>query len=185
MAGNRNRFGLSEWSGALGDLGTLLPLAYALVLYTGFPPERLFFLWGLTYLVTGVVFKIPLSVQPLKAMTVIAISTGLSPVLLSSTAVYYGLLLLVLVATGMIDALQRWFSPALIRGVQLGIGLLLLIKALDLVLRGELFLGTPAPDLWWPVVALAVLVWGLGNLPPAWLTPGLLLAVAVAAGFRW
>ncbi|RMF06465.1 MAG: hypothetical protein D6762_09375, partial [Candidatus Neomarinimicrobiota bacterium] len=69
--------------------------------------------------------------------------------------------------------------------VQLGIGLLLLIKALDLVLRGELFLGTPAPDLWWPVVALAVLVWGLGNLPPAWLTPGMLLAVAVAAGFRW
>ncbi|MQY62967.1 MAG: hypothetical protein GH143_01425 [Calditrichaeota bacterium] len=140
----RNRFGLSELSGAVGDLGTVLPLAFALVVFNGFPAARLFLLWGLAYVATGWYFKVPISVQPLKAMAVIAITAGFSQETLATTAVMYGLLLLLLTGTGLIVWLQQWFSPALIRGVQLGIGLLLAQKAFALVSEHAFFLGVPA-----------------------------------------
>ncbi len=128
-----NSFGLSEWSGAIGDLGTLLPLAFALVVFNGFGISRLFLLWGAAYVISGWYFKVPLSVQPLKAMSVIAIGLGLSTEMLAGTAFFYGLLLILLSATGAIKWLQKWFSAALVKGIQLGIGLILVQKALQLV----------------------------------------------------
>ncbi len=137
----RNSFSLSEWSGAVGDLGITLPIAYALILFNGFSPERIFFLWGLTYVLTGWYFKVPVSVQPLKAMAVIAFTTGFTVGQLSTTAVFYGILLLILSLTGIIGYLEKIFSKALIRGIQLGIGLILLHKAFDLIVNSGLFFG--------------------------------------------
>jgi sulfate permease, SulP family len=131
----RNKFGLSEWSGAVGDLGTLLPLAFTLVAFNGFEVSRLFLLWGIAYLAAGYYFKVPVSVQPLKAMTVIAISLGLSVEFLAGTAFFYGLLLIILSASGVIKWLQKWFSVSLIRGIQLGIGLILAHKAIQLIFQ--------------------------------------------------
>lgn len=138
-----NRFTLSEWSGAVGDLGTTLPIAFALVQASGFSPARLFLCWGLVYVATGAYYRVPVSVQPLKAMAVIAISTGLGASLLSTTAVFYGVLLLVLTSTGLIRAISRWFSPGIVRGVQLGIGFLLAEKALELIGDHSVYLGSP------------------------------------------
>lgn len=138
----KNQFGLSEFSGAVGDLGTLLPLAFALIVFNGFPVERIFFLWGIVYLITGFFYKVPVSVQPLKAMSVIAIAAGFSLEMLTTTAFFYGILLIILSATGLIEWLQKLFSPALVRGIQLGIGLILFQKAIELVLDKGLFLGT-------------------------------------------
>ena len=160
-----NRFGFSEWSGAIGDLGTLLPLAFVLVIYNHFPVSRLFLLWGLAYLATGYYYRIPVSVQPLKAMTIIAITTGLAPELLSSTAFFYGVLFLFLAGTGLIRWLQQWFSLALVRGIQLGVGLMLAQKAIVLVLEKNMFLGTDFTGGWLTVsgtvLALIVLYLGL------------------------
>jgi len=136
----RNRFGVGEWSGALGDLGILLPLALALVVANGFPFGRMLFLWGVVYVFTGWFYRVPVSVQPLKAMAVIAIAGGLPPELLSSTAFFFGGLMVVLSLTGALRWLGRWFSPALIRGVQLGIGLILARRALQLLLDNGLVL---------------------------------------------
>ena len=155
----RNSFGWSEWSGAVGDLGTLLPLGFALVVFNGFPPERLFFLWGLVYIVSGWFFKVPVSVQPLKAMSVIAISMGFSTELLASTSFFYGLLMIFMALTGVIRWLQKWFSPALVRGVQLGIGFILAQKAIELVLEKGLLLQFPRTDLYLSMgLLLAVLI---------------------------
>ncbi len=74
------------------------------------------------YILTGWLYKVPVSVQPLKAMAVIAISSGISIEMLSGTSFFYGILLIVLSLTGAIRWLQKWFSPALVKGIQLGIG---------------------------------------------------------------
>jgi len=137
----KNRFTLSEWSGAIGDLGTTLPIAFALVVFNGFPPERIFFLWGLSYVLTGWYYKVPVSVQPLKAMAVIAIATGYPAKLLSTTSFFYGILLIVLSVTGIIRWLEKWFSTALVRGIQLGLGLILARKAIMLAFENGVFLG--------------------------------------------
>lgn len=146
----KNHFKLSEWSGAIGDLGTTLPIAFALVVFNGFPPERIFFLWGLVYVITGWYYKVPVSVQPLKAMAVIAIATGYSAEMLSTTAFFYGILLIGLSVSGIIKWLEQWFSMALVRGIQLGLGLILARKAIALTFENGVFLGqdtVPTPIL--------------------------------------
>jgi MFS superfamily sulfate permease-like transporter len=139
----KNRFGLSEWSGAVGDLGTLLPLAFALVVYNGYPASRILLLFGIVYVITGWIFKVPVSVQPLKVMAVIALAHGFSIDFIATTAFFYGILLILLSMTGIISWLQKWISLALIRGIQLGIGLILAQKAIELVLDKGLLLDAP------------------------------------------
>ncbi|RMH70678.1 MAG: hypothetical protein D6675_08650 [Gemmatimonadetes bacterium] len=136
----KNHFKLSEWSGAVGDLGTTLPLAFALIVYNGFSPERIFFLWGIAYILSGWYYKVPVAIQPLKAMAVIAIATGYSASALSTTAVFYGILLILLSTTGVIRWLGNWFTPAIVRGIQLGVGLILAQKAIQLTVENGFFL---------------------------------------------
>ncbi len=143
----KNRFGLSEWSGAVGDLGTLLPLVFALVVYNGYPVSRIFLLFGIVYVITGWIFKVPVSVQPLKVMCVIAIAHGFSIDFLATTAFFYGILLILLSMTGIISRLKKWISLALIHGIQLGIGLILAQKAIELVLDKGLLVAAPNEEL--------------------------------------
>ena len=161
--GLKNRFGLNEWSGAIGDLGTILPLAFALVVINGFAPERLFFLWGLVYVIAGFVFKVPLSVQPLKAMTVIAIASGYAPELMATTSAFYGLLFIILAFTGAINWLQKWFSSAMVSGIQLGIALILAYKAVELVVEKGMLLNLPETSLTLGIgmLVLALLIIGI------------------------
>lgn len=163
----RNSFGLSEFRGAVGDLGTTLPLAFMLVVSNEFPVARIFFLWGLAYILVGLYYKLPISIQPLKAMAVIAIAGGLSASFLSSAAVLYGLILIVLTSTGLIQWLHQWFSKALIRGIQMGIGFLLAHQAWQLIAGHTLYLdGTLNIGLWIFVISAVVL--GLLLLSTKW-----------------
>lgn len=119
-------------------------MAFALVVFNGFGISRLFLLWGVMYILTGWLYKVPVSVQPLKAMAVIAISSGISIEMLTGTSFFYGILLIVLSLTGAIRWLQKWFSPALVKGIQLGIGLILAQKAIEMVIeKGFLLFGEP------------------------------------------
>ncbi|MCF7804772.1 MAG: putative sulfate/molybdate transporter [Candidatus Marinimicrobia bacterium] len=154
----KNTYGWSEFSGAIGDLGTTLPLAFALVISNGFPSARIFLLWGIVYIITGWYYKVPVSVQPLKAMAVIAITAGFSAGMLSTAAVLYGVLFIILSSTGLIKWLQKWFSQAIVRGIQLGIGLLLAKKALALIYEKTLFLDGALPAGNW------ILLMALGTL---------------------
>lgn len=58
---------VAEISGALGDLGTLLPLMIALALQGSISLSTTLVLTGFFNIATGVVFGIPLPVQPMKA----------------------------------------------------------------------------------------------------------------------
>lgn len=57
---------LSELSGALGDLGTFLPLTLALALQNAIDLPATLVTSGFFNIVTGAVFGIPLPVQPMK-----------------------------------------------------------------------------------------------------------------------
>ncbi len=153
-----------DLSGAFGDLGTTLPLAFAIAYFCHFPVERIFLLWGIAYVLTSGIYRIPVSVQPLKAMAVIAISIAASGELIATAAVAYGLLFLLLSITGVIVWLQRVFPTAIIRGIQLGIGLTLGYKALELVGKQEILLGVPSDSflvLWGAFVAALAVLWML------------------------
>jgi sulfate permease, SulP family len=154
----KNKFTLFEWSGALGDIGILFPLAFAFIIFNGFSPQKLFFLWGLAYVVTGYYYKVPIAVQPLKAMAVIAITSGFLPHQISSTAFFFGILLIVISMTRILKLIQPLFSPPIIRGIQTGIGLILVYKAMTLVAEKGLFLGWQKGNLLVSVGIMALVV---------------------------
>jgi Molybdate transporter of MFS superfamily len=57
---------LSEISGSLGDLGTLLPLMIALAVNNSISLSTTLVFSGLWNILTGMAFGIPLPVQPMK-----------------------------------------------------------------------------------------------------------------------
>lgn len=102
------RFNLQELGGALGDLGTLLPLMVALVLINGLNATSvLVVVVGLFYILSGLYFRIPTPVQPLKAVSAIAISLGLSASVISAAGLVMGLVLLLLSLTNLIAGGQK------------------------------------------------------------------------------
>jgi len=184
----RNSFALSEWAGAVGDLGITLPFAFALVVFNGFPPERLLFLWGITYFATGWYYRVPVSVQPLKAMAVIALASGFGVPELASTALFFGVVMIALAATGAIRILERFFTRALVRGVQLGLGFILIHTSVSMIATRGLYLGQETPDLLWntlltlTTLIVIMLLQIRGKLPAGLIVIGVALFVSFAYG---
>ncbi len=135
------RFGLGELAGSLGDLGTLLPLAAALVTVNHMNATGVFFTVGLAYVVAGLYYRLPVPVQPLKAVAAIAIATGLSSSVISAAGPVLAVVLLGLAASGLAPVVGRLFARPVVRGIQLGLGLMLVQTGLLLAARPQLVLA--------------------------------------------
>src|SRR6202012_4551377 len=70
------RFDRAELAGAVGDLGVLVPIAVALIVKNGLTPTAVLLPAGLLYVVAGLIYRLPVPVQPLKAFGAIAIAHG-------------------------------------------------------------------------------------------------------------
>jgi SulP family sulfate permease len=135
------RFNLSELGGALGDLGVLLPLAIALITLNHMNPTSVFLVVGLAYILAGLVYRLPIPVQPLKAVAAIAIASGLSASVISAAGMIMAVILLLLAATGSINLISKLFPKPIIRGIQLGVSLLLLRAGLALASNQQVVIG--------------------------------------------
>jgi SulP family sulfate permease len=115
-----------ELAGSLGDLGTLLPIAIAMVLFNGLSPVGLFFSIGLFYVLSGAYFGITVPVQPMKVIGAYAIATAMNPEQILASALLMGLFLLIVGMTGAIDVIRKFTPKSVVRGVQLSTGALLI-----------------------------------------------------------
>jgi len=122
-----------ELSGAVADLGVLVPIAVALIVKNGLSPTAVLLPAGALYVAVAAVYRLPVAVQPLKALGAIAIAQGLGSDEIAAAALIMGVVFVALGATGLIDHAGRAFPRALIRGVQLTVGLLFLKVAWGLV----------------------------------------------------
>jgi len=75
----RFKFDRMEFAGSLGDLGTLLPIAIAMVLFNGISALGLFLSIGVFYVASGVYFGVTVPVQPMKVIGAYAIATAMRP----------------------------------------------------------------------------------------------------------
>jgi len=114
---------LREASGACGDLGLFLSLTLALHFACGLSFVASLAWAGLANIITGIVFPIPLPVQPMKAIAAIAIAGGMTAAEITGAGLLTGLLVLALSFTGGFDRLYRLVPTVLIRALQLGLGL--------------------------------------------------------------
>ena len=135
------RLSVQEIGGALGDTGVLLPLTAALITVNGLSATGVFFGVGIAYVLTGLFYRLPLPVQPLKAIAAIAIAQGLSATTIWAAGWWMGGLLLVLAATDTARLLGGFFPRPVTRGIQLGLGLLLVRSGILLTMRREIVPG--------------------------------------------
>jgi MFS superfamily sulfate permease-like transporter len=126
----RLRFDRHELAGAFGDIGTDLPLLIALIATCKLDAAGVCLVFGLLQIATGVLYGIPMPVQPLKAMAAIMLAQRLSPGTLAGGGLVIGVAMLVLAATGLLDWIVRIVPKEVVRGIQLGLGITLATLAL-------------------------------------------------------
>jgi MFS superfamily sulfate permease-like transporter len=168
-----------EIGGSLGDLGTFLPLLVGMAAQNGLDFAAALFFAGLFNVITGLTFAIPMAVQPMKAIAAVALTEGLTPGQIVAAGAMVSAVILVLGLTGWIEWLNRVVPKSVVRGLQLALGLSLLMKALQMVAGTQQWVG-PDSYLTGLAGALVVILLFFSRRVPAALVlfvAGLLLAV--------
>jgi predicted benzoate:H+ symporter BenE len=135
------RFNLSEAAGGLGDLGIFIPLLVGMVKRCGLQLGPALFLAGAMNVITGFLFQIPMPVQPMKAIAVVAISEGFNEAQILAAGIICGAVLLMLGITGSMDWLSRRIPASVVRGLQLGLGLKLAYEGIGMVTKTHALAG--------------------------------------------
>ncbi|WP_300526268.1 putative sulfate/molybdate transporter [Aminiphilus sp.] len=133
-------FSLRELAGSMGDFGTLFPLAVGYMVTCGLDPSGFLVVMGLANIVTGLVYRLPLPVEPMKVLAVTAVAGHWPPYLVFASTFTMGLVWLFFAATGLIDRVAKITPPSVVRGIQAALGVLLALEALRLI-DGDLLLG--------------------------------------------
>ncbi len=161
----RFRFDRVELAGAFGDLGTLLPIVVAMIFINKLSPSTVFLAFGIFYLVAGYYYRLPIPVQPLKAVGAIAIAYPalITESVIGASGIIFGFFLLILSLSGMIDQIAKLFSQAVVRGIQLTLGLIFLKKGIELIIDKNIFMsGAQGKFAGYPVnLIIGILVFGL------------------------
>ncbi len=127
------RFNLAEAGGALGDLGTFIPLVASLVAVCHLDLGSVLFFAGLYNIISGLLFNQPIPVQPMKAIAAVAIAETLAPGAIAAAGLGAGIVVLLLGLSGLVTTIERLVPRAVVRGIQLGVGLKLLIKGISMI----------------------------------------------------
>ncbi|KAL7623210.1 hypothetical protein AAE478_006891 [Parahypoxylon ruwenzoriense] len=120
---------LAEISGALGDLGTLLPLMITLAVNGSISLSTTLVFSGFFNLATGIVFGIPLPVQPMKAIAAAAIASKASERETMAAGSVVAIIVLFLSVTRLLHWATRVIPIPVVKGIQFGAGLSLIISA--------------------------------------------------------
>lgn len=124
------RFDRNEFAGAFGDLGTDLPLLIGVIAASGIDSAAVLILFGLMQVFTGLWYRMPMPVQPLKAFAALVIAQKIRGPVIFGGGLAIGISMFFLSVTGLIDALARLVPKAVVRGIQFGLALQLATLAL-------------------------------------------------------
>lgn len=127
------RFNLGEFSGALADLGVMLPLVLALITLNGMDATAVFVGIGLAYLFVALVYRLPIPVQPLKSVSAVALALGLAPAVIVTGAIWNAIAFLSMSAFKLDRWIHKAFPKPVVRGIQLGLAWLLFKSAWTLI----------------------------------------------------
>ncbi|MFX1392791.1 MAG: putative sulfate/molybdate transporter [Promethearchaeota archaeon] len=119
------KFSLREFGGAFGDWGTLVPFVIGYVAIVGLNPAGIFICLGITNIILGIKYNLPLPVQPQKTIATIAISQKWSPNLVISTGFGTGLVWAILGFSKKLNTIVKKVPIVAVRGIQLGLALIL------------------------------------------------------------
>jgi MFS superfamily sulfate permease-like transporter len=143
----RNRFDRMEWSGAFGDIGTLVPFLFAYITIVGMEPAGMLLAFGIALVASGVYFRTPFPVQPMKAIAAVAVTGAVqtatvTPQAVAVAALVTGLIWLLLGLTGAMERVVRLVGRPVIIGITLGLGLAFMLEGTRMMAAG-IWLSAP------------------------------------------
>jgi len=168
------RFDLREWSGAFGDLGTLVPFLLAYITIVGVEPAGMLLAFGIAFVAAGVVFRTPFPVQPMKAIGAVAITGAaqtatVTPEAVAVAALASGVIWLGVAVTGAAERVVGWVGRPVVLGITLGLGFAFMLDGTRMM----------ASNVWLAAPLLAVTVLLLSNRAL------LAMLLILAAGAAW
>lgn len=126
-------FSLRELAGSMGDFGTLFPLAIGYIVINGMNPAGLLIMMGLINITTGLVYRQPMPVEPMKVMAVTAIAQRWPPSMIYAAGFGTGVIWIILAFSGLIQKLSAITPRSVVRGIQVALGILLVIEGIKLI----------------------------------------------------
>ena len=154
----RIRLDRNELAGAFGDIGTDFPLIIAMILAAGLDSSSALVMFGTMQILTALIYRMPMPVQPLKAMAAIVITQEISGDILYGGGLAIGILMFILTVTKLIDLLAKVVPKCVIRGIQFGLGIKLSLLAL-----GDYVASEGTHGYWLAAVAFILTVFLIGN----------------------
>jgi len=130
------RFDRNEFAGAFGDVGTDIPLILLLIPACGLDARGILMVFGVCQIFAGLAYRLPIPVQPMKAMATFAIGAAgtqqaISGEVLAAAALLAGAAMLLLSITGGLCLIGRAVPKVVIRGLQFGLGIKLAMAAMQ------------------------------------------------------
>lgn len=159
---------LAEISGSLGDLGTFLPIVIALTEGNQITLSTTLILTGLYNVITGVLFGIPLPVQPMKAIAAVALLKYLSAGEVAAAGIFVSACILILSISGLLEWITNVTPIPVVKGIQVGAGLSLVIAAGTKATSSLAWIGPSWSDnyLWLIAVFVALVLTSLTPRTP-------------------
>jgi hypothetical protein len=127
------RFNLSELAGSLGDFGTIIPLLLAVALVSDVNARYILLFFGIWFILTGLYYRLPIPLEPMKAVAVIVIAGSIGSGEIAAAGLILGVIFLVLGYGRFFAIIERWVPQSVVRGIQLGLALLLFRSSLGFV----------------------------------------------------
>jgi len=121
-------FNLRELAGSMGDFGTLLPLAIGYITVCKMNPAGLLVMMGLANVATGLAYRLPMPIEPMKVLAVVAIAQAWTPAKVYTAGLLMGAVWLLMALTGAMALVARWTPKSVVRGIQLSLGALLALQ---------------------------------------------------------
>jgi MFS superfamily sulfate permease-like transporter len=165
------RFDRNEFSGSFGDIGTDLPLIVGMIMVSGIDSASTFIIYGILQIASGLYYGMPMAVQPLKAVATLVIAGNIAGSVIYGGGLAIGIIMLFLTITGLIKKLSTFIPKAVIRGIQMGLGLMLA----NIALKNYIVEGSGVMEYGLVIVAFTIALVLLGNrkYPPALFIIGL------------
>ncbi|XP_059461782.1 molybdate transporter 1-like [Corylus avellana] len=130
----------AELNGAMGDLGTYIPIVLALTLVDGLNLGTTLIFTGVYNIITGAIYGVPMPVQPMKSIAAAALAgPGFGVPEIMAAGILTGGILIVLGVTGLMKLAYKLIPLSVVRGIQLAQGLSFALTAVKYVRKVQDF----------------------------------------------
>ncbi len=99
-------FNLRELAGSMGDYGTLFPLAIGYIAVCGLNPAGFLVMMGIANIATGLLYRLPMPIEPMKVLAVVAIAQHWTPSMVYASGFGMGIVWTVFAVIGV----MKWIA---------------------------------------------------------------------------